>query len=180
MKLKKKELAKAKRIIRNFCKLNNIIPPITKVKNNLDCLGCYHDDGSRDIYINLEATGLASKRNNPAMTRENTIIGSLVHEFAHYIHYITPALRVPLKNKFEKLKEPLTHYWEIDIEEDIAESIRLFVLNPSLLQEGRPKRYKILSRYFKPIKSAKHYTELLKGLDLQKRRAVALWLKGTI
>ena len=177
MRNKIKELNRAKRVIKKFCIINKIPIVIIRIKNDLDGLGCY-PNGSRNIYINLELTTITSSRNNPAMIRENTITGTIIHEFAHYIH-ITTRRRI-LNNHFKKLKEPLINYWETDVEEDIAESIRLFILNPFLLKEGRPKRYNILSRYFEPIKNVKHYSELFKGLNRQKRRAVNMWIKGVI
>ena len=158
MRNKKLELNRAKNLIKKFCILNEINIPITRIKNDLDCLGCYYDDGSRNIYVNLKITVLSSNRNNPAMIKESTITGAIVHEFAHYIHYTTK--RNILIDSFKKLKEPLVNYWENEIEEDIAESIRLFILNPSLLKEGRPIRYKILNKHFKSIQNVKHYSEL--------------------
>ncbi len=176
MKLKKKELVRAKQIVNKFCSVNQIKFPVIKTKNDLDSFGCYFHE-SNEIYINLGDCDLSTKRNNPGMTRENTITGCLAHELGHYLHFMYHSRY--LTTKFKTLKEPLINYWETQIKEDIAESIRLFIINPTLLEEGRPKRYKILHGIFDPITDT-HYTEVLKGLDFQKRRIINLWLEQIV
>jgi hypothetical protein len=154
------EYKDAKSIIKSFCVLNNIKLPICKINNDINYLGEYliKSNKSNSIYINLNKCKKSTKLNTSALIKDKTISGVLIHEFAHYLHYVY--FYNLLNKKFKNLKEPLIHYFEIDIEEDIAESIRLFITNPTLLKEGRPKRYKILNDLFKPILYT-HYSGLI-------------------
>lgn len=159
MTKKELEYKNAKLFINNFCKVNNLIKPYYRKDNNIKDLGYYYiRTGNKEIILNLNKCHLSTPRKNSACIIDNTITGVLVHEFAHYLHYTLHYNK--LINSFKRLKEPLIHFREMDIEEDIAESIRLFITNPSLLNEGRPKRFKILSKYFKSTINT-HYTGLI-------------------
>lgn len=149
-KSKLNELRNAKNLIKNFCIINNIQTPKTYIKNELNHLGEYLVDGSNRIYVNIKKCAKSNKTTRPDWIIDNTIQGVLTHEFGHYLHI--KHKKKELNNSFKRLKEPTIHYHETDIDEDIAESIRLFILNPVLLKLGRPKRYDILKRHFIPIK----------------------------
>lgn len=171
MTKKQLEYKNAKILINNFCKFNNIIKPTYRFNNNIKDYGHYYArEGNREIVINLDKCKLSNITKNSACVTDTTITGVLIHEFAHYIHY-TYYYDILLKS-FKRYKEPLIHFREMDIDEDIAESIRLFITNPTLLQEGRPKRFKILSKYFKSLVTT-HYTGLIKTNDF-----IINWLNG--
>lgn len=174
---KLQELKYAKNVIKKFCNLNNLKTPTCHIDNTLVEYGVYYTNHKSKIYLNFNKCKASSKRISSASIKENTITGVLVHEFAHLLHYQN--FYSELNSSFKKLKEPLIHFFEMDIEEDIAESIRLFILNPTLLEEGRPKRYKILSKYFKTLDSD-HYIEQLKGVSNSSRMIIHRWLNMEI
>lgn len=143
---KKEEFKLGYQIIMNFCIVNNIKIPSIIVTTKIKYLGYYHLKKPSNIFINLKKCDRISKKKHPAMIHECTIIGTMLHEFGHYLHY---GYFPKLTKKFKKIKkEPIIHYFERDIEEDIAESIRLFILHPARLVDGRQKRYEILNKIF--------------------------------
>ena len=171
------ELKKAKKILKEFCLLNNIKTPRCIIDNTIDEFGVYYTNNISTIFINLDKCKLSNSKLTHGSIKEYTIIGVLIHEFAHLLHY--QYHYDVLHKSFKKLKEPLIHYFERDIEEDIAESIRLFILNPTLLEEGRPKRYKILNKLFKTI-NTEHYIVQLERLNTQNRIMTQKWILGEI
>lgn len=174
---KEKELKYAKSIIKEFCSLNTIKTPICCIDNNIEEYGVFYTKHKRKIFLNFNKCKASSKRISSSTIREKTITGVLIHEFAHLLHY--NLFYSQLNSSFKKLKEPLIHFREMDIEEDIAESIRLFILNPSLLHEGRPKRYKILSKYFNHSLMP-HYTEQFKDITNKDLLIINKWINGEI
>lgn len=157
---KQLEYKKVKLLIAKFCKLNNIQKPTYRINNTIEDYGLYYiRNNNRELIININKCTLSTLYKNSCNISDKTITGVTIHEFAHYLHY--SLYYKELLTKFKRLKEPLIHYREMDIEEDIAEAIRLFITNPTLLEEGRPKRFKILSNYFKPIVTT-HYSGLIK------------------
>lgn len=174
---KSKELKSAKNIIKEFCNLNNLKTPICCIDNSLEEYGAFYINHKRKIFLNFKKCKHSSKRITHSSINEKTITGVYVHEYAHLLHY--NGFYGTLNKHFKKLKEPLIHFRETDIEEDIAESIRLFILNPSLLQEGRPKRYKILSKYFKHSLMP-HYTEQFKDIPNNSITLINKWINGEI
>lgn len=150
MKNKESELRNAKAIIKNFCSVNKIKTPKTYVKNELNHYGEYLVDGSNRLFLNVKMCKKSNKINRNDWIVDKTVKGVLIHEFGHYIHL--KYKKRELSSSFKRLKEPTVHFYETDIDEDIAESIRLFILNPTLLKLGRPKRYSILKRNFNQIK----------------------------
>jgi len=170
-----KELRRAKRIVRKFCNINNITTPSTYV-SNLKGLGNFKLSTNK-IYIDIKKCKLSNKYFNSAYINDATITGTVLHEVAHYIHL--NFFKEELRTKFKRTKEPLIHYYERDINEDIAESIRLFITNPSLLMDGRPKRYKIISSLLKPLKQP-HFTQLFSTLPIEHKRMVNRWIDNNI
>jgi hypothetical protein len=132
-------------IIQYFCNINNIQAPAIVATENIKHMGFYDFDTPNYIYVNLKKCKKTSKNNHPMMVYENTIIGTMLHEFGHFLHF---QLFPKLTDKFKKFnREPLLHYREMDIEEDIAECFRLFILHPQRLHKGRPKRFDLLCKY---------------------------------
>lgn len=140
-------------IITDFCNLNCIVIPNIIQTEFICTLGHYSFNHPDSIFINIiDNDKIAyheqmSFNNHPAMIYETTIIGTMLHEFGHYLNYTK---FIKLINKFNEIEnEPIIHYNERKLEEDIAESIRLFIINPARLASGRPERYKILFKYLK-------------------------------
>ena len=80
-----------------------------------------------------------------------TAPGIIAHEHGHYVHHHLEetggkAVRVDIINALNRLIdiEPPVSGYEPNAYELWAEAMRLFILNPKLLEEGRPGRYKML------------------------------------
>lgn len=82
-----------------------------------------------------------------------TAPGILAHEMGHHVDH---CIRVSMSKQDWKntrsiwaavcKSEPRVSSYEPNASEAFAESMKLFVLNPNLLKEGRPNRYKFLTR----------------------------------
>jgi len=171
MTKKEKEFNSAKKIVNQWCKLNSIAIPKVECLN-LHCLGLFKKSIPNTIAIDTIKCKISCSKWNSGTIIDNSITGTMLHELGHYVHLnwyksITKA--------FKLLKEPMIHYLETDIYEDIAESIRLFIYNPYLLKEGRPKRYSILLKHFKPLKRP-HFTQLLQNQSFEDRKIIYRWL----
>ena len=143
---KKEELELGKKIIEYFCNLNNMHLPKIIVTNKIAGAGYYQFDKPDTLFIDLKKCDKMTIKNHPAMIYENTVIGTLLHEFGHYIHFryfpkLTQAWR-----KFKT--EPHIHYHEREINEDIAECIRIYILLSPRLYFGRPERNAQLDKIF--------------------------------
>lgn len=131
-------------IISEFCKNNGIKVPEIIISDEIEHIGYYRFDRPDAIYVNVKRCNRTSKNDHPMMIYETNVIGTMLHEFGHYVHF---RLFPWLTKKFSAIKnEPFIKFWERSVDEDIAESIRLFVLNPSLMEKGRTKRFAILSK----------------------------------
>lgn len=108
------------------------------------------------IYVNVPLSSMppstrGRKWSYPGHKSDRTCCGILAHEFAHHIagHRKMDALewrKVILRSK------PVTSY-EPTPNEAWAETMRIFILNPQLLELARPSRYFFILRYFSPIHS---------------------------
>lgn len=141
---KSEEFNQGCNIIKGFCAKNNIEVPNFIITDKINHLGFYDFDYPNNIYINLKKCKKQNSKNHPMMIYENTIIGTLIHEFGHLLHY----KHFPkLTKAFKKIKkEPLIHYRQMDIEEDIAESFRLFILHPKRMLYGRCERFNLIDK----------------------------------
>lgn len=79
-----------------------------------------------------------------------TAPGILAHEIGHHTHFellkrSTEGSSIDDIKKVAKVEAPVSGY-EPNPYEVMAEALRLFILNPSLLREGRPKRWEMITR----------------------------------
>lgn len=131
-------------IISEFCKNNSLRVPEIVISDEIEHIGYYRFDRPDTIYVNVKRCNRTSSKDHPMMIYETNVIGTMLHEFGHYVHF---RLFPGLTKKFNAIKnEPFIKFWERSVDEDIAESIRLFVLNPAILALGRKKRFDILSK----------------------------------
>ena len=153
-------------IINKFCKLNNIEKPnivLTKGFRGGNC-GEYHYK-NKTIYVCLNKC--ATEVINPGWGwshhgyfSDREPAGVVCHEFGHYLHHI-------LTNNKMKLtaKGRITSY-EPNYYERFAETIKLFMLNPDLLKQYNPKRYKeITSLGIVPVITTDWRTTLGKDIN---------------
>jgi len=150
--LNKKELFEQGMIVCDeFLSKNNIKPPIIIAKNfdnNVKEKGCYyyHD---KIIHVNFSKCRLPVKTPGyswtyPGYKADLTPMGVLAHEMGHHIDNL---------NNLYKLmpKTPKVSGYEPNDKEIVAETLRLFILNPDLLRIISFNRYKFLNERFVPV-----------------------------
>lgn len=147
-KMSKDELAeKSVEHIQDFLKKNNLPVPefimheYPDAKNKFQKVGHYSRKEGK-VYLNVANT------RNPVMNPggmqwsypgykvDKTPLGVLAHEIGHHIDH---SMKFD-ENSFPYKGEKVTGY-EPTVHEAIAESLRLFILNPDLLKTVAPKRY---------------------------------------
>ena len=120
----------------------------------------WHDNGwywQGRLFVNLKRSKTPVKVPGFAWSftgfkADLTAPGILAHETGHHIHFqfdkrLDSEHRRILLNCLQYLKEneaPVSGY-EPNLHEVMAEACRLFILNPTLLKEGRPERYRFLT-----------------------------------
>ena len=87
---------------------------------------------------------------------ENNLLdqGSLIHEAGHAFAYsIWGDPRSPAGSDYKKAidsgEPPPSEYAKLDISEDFAEAVRMFVVDPVALQKVAPLRYNVIKRLMK-------------------------------
>ena len=166
---KHSELANATGLMRAFLDANTWVrmhglEPRVEIDEAVSYYGYYPlgVDDWETMYVNLKKCELSTNRNRPGHVKDVTVTGVVMHEFGHMLHhrsYIRGQgyLYAQLNRRFKQLRrEPLIHFYGMEIEEDIAESIRMFILNPRLLEKGRPKRFAILKDYMDEVDAETH------------------------
>ena len=87
-----------------------------------------------------------------------TSYGIMSHELGHWWAYsLGRDLMTELEDTMKSLREPAISGYDRSVPgaESIAEATRLMILNPDLLEKGRPDRYKLLQSYgMEPLHSA--------------------------
>ena len=117
------------------------------------------------IFVNVaKATSPARVRGRvwsyPGYKIDRTCAGILAHEFGHHIAGHTKMNA----NDWRKVVAetlPVSGY-EPTANEAWAESMRIFILNPDLLRQGRRLRYEYITQYFGPLHNAT-WQEVLKN-----------------
>lgn len=150
---------KAKAICRIFCELNSIEKPIICDDDKLQSYGEY-TQSDKIIWVNVNKCKEPVKNpgyswSYPGYKSDRTVLGVTAHETGHFCHFHFVGSKFnKMLNDFYAIRneeKSLTSY-EPNINETIAESFRLFILNPDLLKQGRPKRYKgLIDNGFNPI-----------------------------
>ena len=146
-----------------YCEVNSLRQPIISIDTNnfIKSTGLYINqryskDGESKILIDFKRCKYPVKTPGFSWSftgykSDKTISGVICHELGHHTHFSND-VRLWI-DEFDRLKSEdyLTSYHP-STSEDIAESIRLFILNPFLLKKLRPKRYfKLLDLGLKQI-----------------------------
>jgi hypothetical protein len=143
----------AKSLIQQFCTVNNIPVPKFVVNNRTDCFGFYRR-GTNTITVNEKLCKTPVK--TPGFTwsytgykADLTVAGVWAHEFGHYVDNVLQQI----SSKMNVKGESNVSSYEPNNSERFAESMKLFILNPDLLKQGRPKRYEFLTKIcgLKPV-----------------------------
>lgn len=179
-----------------FMKINDISPPKElhiEPQRHLPKLP-WEGNGwctrSGSMYVNLNKSATPVK--NPGFRwsytgfkADLTAPGVLAHEVAHHVKW-----RLEKKSKETKtsllqalscvamIEAPVSSY-EPDLEELWAEAGRLFILNPDLLLQGRPKRYAVLHAVLDPVHDLP-WREVLKNAHPRIIAAAENWIKKTV
>ena len=134
-------------LVRAFCKENAIDMPGIEADN---CRG-YHGiylSGSRVIKYDPRKCRVPVKTPGYSWSftgykADLTAPGVIAHELGHHVHFETPNAREVIRDwRWVTEGEPVTtSYGRTKTSEDIAESFKLFLLNPDLLEQGRPMRF---------------------------------------
>jgi hypothetical protein len=154
-----------------FCEINGLEIPKVIIDETINSTGLYVNkkycsDGESKIYIAFKKCRFPVKKPGfqwsfTGYKSDKTVSGVICHELGHHFHF-SNNIKVFIE-EFNKLKgeDYLTSYHP-NTSEDIAESIRLFILNPDLLKKLRPKRYfKLLDLGLKQITNY-YWADILK------------------
>lgn len=132
--------------IETWCVMNEVDPPTVRESTDPETFGtcAYYRD--EVIYISVHAcagVGMAGRAwSYPGYVVDRTPYGVLAHELGHHVdgaHGPAGGVLGPLWRK-ETGEQQITGYCDND-NEWFAEIFRLFVTNPSLLEQLRPRTY---------------------------------------
>lgn len=139
--------------------------------------GLYSDG---HIFVNVPVTAFpvtepsARRWSWPGWKTDRTAIGVVAHELGHYIeHYLQELGKMTIDphraewldiinnyaKSYRRRKKQVSGYEPVP-SEAWAESCRLFILNPDLLQQGIPERYNFIRRFVRPSETRPWYEVL--------------------
>lgn len=150
----------AQKYVGDFLSLNSLCAPskliteaLTGHENRWRDYGWYKFD-TTEMFVNLKKSRPPVKTPGfqwsfTGFKADLTAPGILAHETGHHIHNILNP-RVGSKALIKMIKkcadaEPHVSSYEPNAHEVFAEAMRLFILNPELLREGRPIRWALIN-----------------------------------
>lgn len=148
-------------VVAAFCQLNDLpAPGLEQVdtKNWQFGVCAYYRRNVTNICVSRCASiGTVGRQwSYPGYTVDRTPYGVLQHEFGHHVDVIRSTKRGPYFGDFSiglrgnSGEKEITSYCPNDAEW-FAEMFRLFVTNPDLLKQLRPRTHRELSAVFKPV-----------------------------
>lgn len=165
--------------------MNSIPAPLFRLNTKMRAAGLYSaipTEGYWLIQINTKLcrVPIASSASYtwPRYTVDMTPYGVLCHEFGHHWHRTHPEYK-RITHVFRSIRradiEPaVTDYAKTNTHEDIAESVRVFVLNPDLLRVLNPFRWAALKKFgLKPLET-RPWAEILEEEGAPERFAYAI------
>jgi len=133
-----------------FTSENGIDSPEIRRSSKISGFGLYYDN-NRKIVINVKRCRLPAKNPGYAWSytgwkADLTVGGVLAHEVGHHCEKDSEITYKEWRRHCRGERPPTSYApnWR----EDFAESMKIFILNPDLLQYGRPKRYELLAAVF--------------------------------
>lgn len=149
------------RVMAEFCNINSIFTPeVRKVNpNGWPYSTCaYYRPSYMAICVQRCAwIGTAGRAwSFPGYTVDRTPYGVLQHEFGHHVDVLRGENRRAYWSEFSKAvreasgEKPITSYCPNDAEW-FAEMFRVYVTNPDLLLQVRPRTHRELRRCFEPV-----------------------------
>ena len=106
-----------------------------------ECLAGVYQGGR--CWVALQATALPNNAHWPCWKTDRTAVGVAAHETGHYIADVLRA-QVPIavwKQWLADNRTKLVSGYEPTPHESLAETLRLFILNPALLEAAVPWRF---------------------------------------
>lgn len=154
-------LANGEKVTVAFCAANGLpLPTITKASAQqwfVSACAYYRANVINICVDRCAAIGTAGRQwSYPGYTVDRTPYGVLQHELGHHADVLRSAKRGPYFGDYSvnvrgcSGEEPLTSYCPNDAEW-FAEMFRLFVTNPDLLQQVRPRTHRELRACFEPV-----------------------------
>lgn len=152
-----------------FCDANAILPPTVETKHGIFAAErtttALYNRVTRLITVFVDhavtpvvvtATGISEERDVqlrktwPGWLEDYTVLGAVCHELGHHVQKEKGWKKVDQTYYDPYTKEaPLSMYARSSRPEDFAESFRLFVINPTLLEALCPLRYAYFTVYLK-------------------------------
>lgn len=165
-----------------FLKVNNISRP-KAIYHSVHTHGCYgvYWYKTQKIAVNILLCKPPVKVPVRSYTftgykADLTVAGVLAHELGHHVwrHALTPKQRTAWRKHVPGT--PAVSGYEPNIEEAFAETTKLFVLNPKLLEEGRTLRHELFMHFgLKPATDAP-WTEILQHAHPKLIAAAHNWI----
>jgi hypothetical protein len=143
---KQENLEYGRNTVNAFCTHNDLCPPKIKNATRTRDYG-YYTWGSSTIFVNERLVRVPVKTpgfswSYTGYKADLTGAGIIAHETGHYVDCM---LKMP-SHRIKKIVkgEKCVSSYEPNAQEVFAESMKLFILNPDLLRQGRPLRYEFL------------------------------------
>ena len=137
-----------------LCSPSRLITCATKDQVNHWRNNGYYVFSTMEMFVNLKRSRTPTKTpgfswSYTGFKADLTAPGILAHETGHHIHNLLNP-RFGAKNIIAMIRKCVAHEanvssYEPNAHEVFAEAMRLFILNPELLKEGRPIRWAMLS-----------------------------------
>jgi hypothetical protein len=114
--------------------------------------GCgYYSELSKMVVVDADACavparGVMRSWSFPGYSVDRTPVGVLAHEVGHYIDHMWNFPSSLFDFSAPTIKREVVSSYEPNATERFAETMRLFITNPALLEHWRPERYRYLVR----------------------------------
>ena len=152
------------RLAIEFCDLNGIEPPAVEVvpRERWHFAPCAYYRPESGIHICLEKCAspcgdLPSRACSwPGSVSDRTPYGVVAHELGHHVDWLTGEVKGPYWSDFggsvrgQSGEQAITSYCPGD-EEWFAEMFRLYLTNPALLRQLRPRTWVILAEHWRGV-----------------------------
>lgn len=154
-------LQQGQELMTEFCRINSISAPmvegVTTEQWPFGVCAYYRKDVTKIRLQRCASIGTAGQQwSYPGYTVDRTPYGVLQHELGHHVDVLRSAKCGPYFGDFSisvrgnSGEKEITSYCPNDAEW-FAEMFRLFVTNPDLLRQLRPRTHRELSACFKPV-----------------------------
>jgi hypothetical protein len=186
-------------LIKEFCNVNDIpYPKLDLRDNNIGTFGTFnHKTNLITLYPRNAKTPVkvpGYKWSYTGYKADCTLPGVFAHEFGHYLDSYLATKMFNQKSAYTSLdktmqfildyEKPVSGYIDrftnkrAKMSEAFAEVMKLFILNPDLLKQGRPKSYEmIISLGIVPVVT-EEWTEILKNAHPKLISAANSWIKA--